>query len=214
MDVKCCARAGVQSKGVIDRPTWYLVKGPCDPDPGDFQCVSLLRFSFGQNGEPFISLLDNCLDARQFPEVMDKVLFRFFRGDVKFLDHLVSNLDSFCCSIQQFPDASSRFIQGVDAFQVAHSLADRNKDAFITDFSEDDGITFFEYSFKKIHKPVTLFALGFVSSRPPSSCPAKSPPCGGQHGRKLTGQAVPAKGKETEMETRERKLRADHKGYV
>ena len=35
-DVKGYIRAGVQNKAVIDRPTWFQVKGPRYPDPGDF----------------------------------------------------------------------------------------------------------------------------------------------------------------------------------
>jgi len=101
-----------------------------------------MRFSFGQGRQPFPSLFSDCLNASQFLQMMDEVFFSFFRGDVEFLSHLVPDLRPLRPSIQQVPDAGGCFIQRVDAFQVADSLPDRNKDVFFADFPEDDGIAF------------------------------------------------------------------------
>ena len=84
----------------------------------------------------------NSLDPFQLLQMVDEILFRFNRRDVEFFNHHALDLMEVPFAIDEFPDASSRFIESIDTVQVTHIVPDGNEDELITNLPEDDGITF------------------------------------------------------------------------
>jgi len=80
-------------------------------------------------GSRDISVFRDCLDPGPTPLDDGQGLFPLLPGVTSNSSMIfVYDLCPCCCSIQQFPNAGGCFIQGVDALQVAHSLADRHKE--------------------------------------------------------------------------------------
>jgi hypothetical protein len=68
-------------------------------------------------------------------------------------------------AINEFPDASRRFIEGIDTVQVTDILPDGNEDELITNLPEDNGITLKIDFCQNIHdNPVSSLLRHFKAS--------------------------------------------------
>ena len=112
-----------------------------------------------------VSPCRNGLDSFQLLQMLDKIIFRPGGGDVEFFNHHILDLMEAPFPVNEFPDASRRFIEGIDTVEVTHIVPDGNENELITDLSEDDGITL-EIDFcENIHdKPVS--SLHFDTLKP------------------------------------------------
>jgi len=83
----------------------------------------------------------NGLDPFQLLQMFDEIIFRHSGRDVEFFNHHILDLMEAPFSIDEFPDAPSRFVEGVNAVQVSDIVSYGNKDTLFPDLPENKGIT-------------------------------------------------------------------------